>query len=341
MSEIRLDLLHNRYVLIAPERLYRPSSFESTATKDLNRTKCPFCEGNEHLTPNEIFAIRENSPNNTSWKTRVVPNLYNAVGVEQKEISTREGIFENIAGVGAHEVLIDSPNHDKDITELESRSIEFWLKSMINRIDDLKRDKRLIHLSIFKNYGQNSGATQIHPHTQLLALPIMPKNGLDFLKRNYGYYKKRGRGVVQDMVQNELFAKKRIVEDMENFTAFCPFASSFPFEVIIAPKREISTLTECREKEITELSKIIKSIFEKLHKELGRFDYNLYFNIAPLNSNFQNETYMPSISKNFRFTLRIVPRIYKLGGFELANEMCINPLLPEECAKLLKQRGIE
>ena len=337
MSEIRLDLLHNRYVLIAPKRLHRPDTFKSNAMEK-EKILCPFCEGNEHLTPDEIFAIRENEPNNRGWKTRVVPNLYNAVGVEQKESSKRNGMFESIAGVGAHEILIDSPNHNKDIVELDSISIGFWLKSIINRLEDLKKDKRLAYLSIFKNYGQNSGATQIHPHTQLLALPIMPKNELDFLKRNYGYYKEHNRGIMQDVVQNELFVKKRVIDELGSFTAFCPFASSFPFEVIIAPKNSTSTLSNCSDSEIIDFSLIIKSVFSRLHKQLDNFDYNLYFSIAPLNSNFQNEKYLSSIERNFRFSLRIIPRIYKLGGFELANDMAINPLPPEECAKLLRQK---
>ena len=341
MSEIRLDLLHNKYVLIAPERLHRPNTFKSEVIKKQKSAKCPFCEGNEYLTPHEIFALRENEPNNRGWKTRVVPNLYNALSIEQKKGSNRNGMFENFAGVGAHEVLIDSTNHDKDIVKQDTIAIELWLKSLTNRIDDLRRDKRLTYLSIFKNYGKDSGATQEHPHTQLLALPIMPKNELDFLKRNYAYYKEHDRGIVQDVMQNELFVKKRIIEELGNFTAFCPFASSFPFEVIIAPKRDISTLLECKDSEITDLSQIIKNTFKRLDMQLGKFDYNLYFNIAPLNSNFQNEIYMPSIEKNFRFTLRIIPRIYKLGGFELANEMSINPLSPEECTKLLKQEGVE
>jgi len=337
MSEIRLDLLHNRYVLIASKRLHRPDTYKNKPTEKRD-TQCPFCEGNEYLTPDEIFAIRENEPNRKGWKTRVVPNLYNAVEVEQKESSNRNGIFESIAGVGAHEVLIDSPNHDRDIVELDSTSIEFWLKSIINRLEDLKKDKRLIYLSVFKNYGQNSGATQIHPHTQLLALPIMPKNELDFLKRNYRYYQEHNRGIIEDVVQNELFVKKRVIEELGNFTAFCPFASSFPFETIIAPKKDISTLSNCSDSEITDLSLIIRNLFSKLHAQLGTFDYNFYFNIAPINSNFQNERYLSTLEKNFRFTLRIIPRIYKLGGFELANDMSINPLPPEECATLLKQK---
>ncbi len=335
MSEIRFDILHNRHVIIAPKRLHRPSTFSKTELKN-QTTKCPFCEGNESMTPDEIFAIRDGEPNSTGWKTRVVPNLYNALHVEQENGSKRAGFFETLNGVGAHEVLIDSTNHNKDIPKHDTIFIELWLKTLISRLDDLKKDIRLVYPSIFKNYGLNSGASQEHPHTQLLALPMMPKNELFFLRENYRYYKKHGRGILQDLVENELLAKERIIEESSEFVAFCPFASSFPFEVIIAPKSNISSLSNCNQNQISSFAQILKSSFAKLYTQLGEFDYNFYFKSAPLNSNFENEEYMQTIHKNFRFYLRIIPRVYKLGGFELANEMAINPLLPEECAKLLR-----
>ena len=336
MSNIRTDLLNDKYVLIAPERLHRPDFYQKTPQEG-DIKNCPFCDGHEDMTPSEIYAIRDNQPNSTGWKTRVVPNLYKAVQVELQSGSKMQGMFETIQGVGAHEVLIDSPNHDKDIVTLDTSHIELWLKSMIQRLEDLKRDRRLVHLSIFKNYGENSGATQKHPHTQIMALPIIPKNKLDFLKRNFDYYKRHGRGLVQDIVENEKISKdSRAIEEIGNFIAYCPFASSFPFEVTIAPLKGISSLELCNQEEISNLSFMIKTVFEKLHKQLGEFDYNLYFRLAPLNKNFENEEYLPHLEEIFRFTLHIIPRIYRLGGFELSTNMTVNPVSPEECARLLR-----
>jgi len=335
MSNIRLDLLHNKYILISPERLHRPDFYQHIPSKIATKN-CPFCEGHEDMTPNEIFAIRDNEPNSSGWKTRVVPNLYKAVQIEYEVDSKIEGIFEKIQGVGAHEILIDSPNHDEDIVNLDTLAIELWLNSMVKRKQDLKNDKRLIHLSIFKNYGQNAGATQEHPHTQLLALPVMPKDELDFLKRNFSYYKRHGRGILQDIIENERFSKdKRVVEELDNFIAFCPYASSFPFEVTIAPLKNISSIVYCDQGEISNLALIIKKVFEKLHKQLGQFDYNLYFRLSPLNRNFENEEYISSLRENFRFSIHIIPRIYRFGGFELSTNMAINTVPPEECATLL------
>ena len=335
MSEIRLDRISNQYVLIAPERLHRPNIKHLHKVKSTNST-CPFCEGNEALTPPEVFAMRENTPNHGGWETRVVPNLYKAVQVELENSSKRDGMFESMAGVGAHEILIDSPCHDCNLDTLGVDGINRWLKTIVVRIEDLKKDTRLIHLNIFKNHGFGAGATQQHPHTQILALPIMPKNDLDFMKRNMEYYRRHGRGKLEDIVQNELDAKKRVVEQVGDFVAFCPYASSYPFEVIIAPLKNISSLHKCSRNNIDELAKIIDRVFKALSKKLGNFDYNLYFSLPPLNENFENEEYMPYLDRNYRFYLRITPRIYRQGGFEISTGMAINSVLPKECARLLR-----
>lgn len=337
MSEIRRDRLHNQYVLIAPERLRRPDLHVSKK-EVFSGQRCPFCEGNETLTPPEIYAMRDNEANRPGWKTRVVPNLYKAVQVELEDRSRREGIFESIPGVGAHEVLIDSVCHECGIEELGAEGIENWLRSMIIRIDDLKRDTRLVHLSIFKNVGANAGATQEHPHTQILALPVTPQSELLLLERNMQYYRRHGRGKAEDIVENELADKKRIVEEVGDFVAFCPFASSFPFEVMIVPKRNLKSLEACSRDDVADLSLLIKDLFQKLKHQLGDFDYNLFFRLAPLNPNFENEPYMAYLDTNYRFTIRITPRIYRLGGFEIATGMAINPVPPEECAALLNTK---
>lgn len=338
MSEIRRDRIHNEYVLIAPERLRRPDLHTKCQKQKGSKTKCPFCEGNESLTPKELYAIRNNEPNSSGWKTRVIPNLYKAVQVELEDISLRDGLFEYIPGVGAHEILIDSPCHNCKIENLEVSDIENWLRSMIIRIDDLKKDRRLIYLSIFKNSGANAGATQDHPHTQILALPITPQSEQNFLEQNMRYYHRHGRGKIEDIVYNEIEAQERVIYNEGNFAAFCPYASGYPFEVMIAPKKNIVSLEKCSRDDIVSLSQCIKSVFEKLSAQLDDFDYNIYFSLPPINANFENESYIPYLHKNYRFSIRIIPRIYHLGGFEISTNMTINPVAPEECAALLNSK---
>ncbi len=339
MSEIRRDRLHNQYVLIAPERLHRPDFNQSEPQVHPKHYRCPFCEGNEAMTPSEIFAIRDNEANAPHWKTRVIPNLFKAVQIELEDVSRRRGMCESIPGVGAHEIIIDSPFHDMGIESFEPHAIELWLRTIIRRIEDLRHDQRLIYLSIFKNVGAHAGATQEHPHTQLLALPIMPRNEMVFLERNMDYYRRHGRGKLQDIVENEHHNKDRVIEELGNFIAYCPYASSFPFEVIIAPLRNISTLDGCSRDEISDLSRIMTRVFKKMRTQLGNFDYNLYFRMAPMNQSFENEAYIPYLHKNYRFALRIMPRIYRFGGFEISTGMYINPVAPEECAALLNSKA--
>jgi UDPglucose--hexose-1-phosphate uridylyltransferase len=334
MSEIRLDRMHNQYVIIAPERLHRPST-PSKNEEDLEQ-KCPFCEGNESLTPSEIYALRNNDANTPGWRVRVVANIYKAMQIELDHKSRREGIFESLPGVGAHEIVIETPCHDCDMKDLEPADIENWLRALIIRMDDLKKDMRLVYLSMFKNVGFNAGAALEHPHTQLLALPVMPQDETLFLERNMRYYRRHGRGILEDIVTNELREKVRVIEEIGSFIAFCPYASGFPFEVMIAPKRNISSLNKCSRSEVTDLSLLISKVFQSLDEQLGSFDYNLSIKIPPLNGNFENEEYIPYLEKNYRFHIRIIPRIYRLGGFEIATSTNINSVPPEECARLLR-----
>jgi len=334
MSEIRYDKIHNQYVIIAVERLHRPN-ISTTKTPKNSKKECPFCEGNESLTPPEIFAIRENEANKKGWKTRVIPNLYKALQIEEQNLSQRDGFFEYLKGFGAHEIIIDSPCHKKDFASFKKNEILNWLKTINVRISDLKNDKRLIEIVVFKNSGKNAGATQPHPHTQIIALPMMSKNSIDFLERNSKYYEIHGRGIIEDVAHNEKIASKRVIEQTDNFIAYCPYASSFSFEVIIAPLKVIPSTNRCSKEELIELSSILQSVFKMLKRQLDRFDYNITFHIAPLNEHFENEKYIKDIDKNFSFYIRIMPRIYMIAGFELSTHMSINSIEPEFCAKLL------
>jgi len=339
MSEIRRDRLHSQYVLIAPERMRRPDTLASTLAKSTLKT-CPFCEGNEKMTPPEIYALRENKANVRNWKVRVVPNLYKAVQVELEDYSKLTGMFESVPGVGAHEIVIDTPCHECRIVDLDTGQIKDWLSTIALRIADLRKDNRLVHISIFKNHGEHSGATQMHPHTQIIALPITPSNELNLLERHRQYYRRHGRSKVEDILENERLTGARIIAERGDFTAYCPYASAFPFEVIIAPRRALTNLDELNRDDMVNLANLMKVVFVRLDSQLGNFDFNLAFRLAPINCNFENAPYFPHLKHFFRFTIRIIPRIYRLGGFELSTGMLINPVEPEEAAKLLREAKI-
>lgn len=336
MSEIRRDRLHSQYVLVAPERMRRPDTLVVTPEKSTLKT-CAFCEGNEAMTPPEISAVRENEANAIHWKVRVVPNLYKAVQIEIEDHSKLVGMFESVAGVGAHEIVIDTPSHDSRMADLSAVEIRDWLSTIAVRITDLRQDNRLIHTSIFKNHGEHAGATQQHPHTQIIALPITPSNELSLLERHMQYYKRHGRSKVEDILENERLAEVRIISERGDFTAYCPYASAFPFEVIIAPRKALTNLDELDRDDMASLADLMKEVFARLDNQLGNFDFNVAFRLAPLNANFENAPYFPHVKDFFRFTIRIIPRIYRLGGFELSTGMIINTVEPEEAATLLRE----
>jgi UDPglucose--hexose-1-phosphate uridylyltransferase len=292
------------------------------------------------MTPPEIYAFRTKQTDISSWSVRVVPNLYKAVQIELGDESRVEGMFESRPGVGAHEILIDTPCHSCRMSQMDIDNIIEWLNAISNRVSDLRKDKRLIYLSVFKNQGESAGATQSHPHTQLIALPIMPHETLRLMERDLQYYRRHGRGKVEDLLENELLEGTRIVARKGNFVAFCPYASSYPFEVIIVPRKALMTLDQLNRDEIFQLATLTKEVMQRLDIELGDYDFNMAFNMAPLNSNFENEPYFPYLKKYYRMTIRIMPRIYRLGGFELSTGLLINPVTPEEAAQLLREAKI-
>ncbi|RMA97706.1 galactose-1-phosphate uridylyltransferase [Hydrogenothermus marinus] len=333
MSEIRYDLINDEYVIIAPERLRKPDSFkEKKEIKEISIKDCPFCPGNEHLTPNEIYSLRDGN----KWKVRVVPNLYKALKIEAPLISTQIGIFEKIEGFGAHEVIIDTPRHLFKMNDFTLEEYYNWLYVIRERAVDLKKDTRLIYLVFFKNQGKLAGASQSHPHTQLIALPIVPKSSLWILKRAFNYYKEHGRTIFEDIITNEEFENKRVIISTDFFIAFAPFASSFPFEIMIIPKKQKSSIIDLDNQDLKELSNILKKVIDALYEELGDFDFNISFGNPPINKNFEIEEFFEDIKYFWRFYIRIMPRIYRLAGFELSTNMKINPVLPEKVATLLR-----
>jgi UDPglucose--hexose-1-phosphate uridylyltransferase len=343
MSDIRYDLIHDEYVIIAPERLRRPDCFfidaDSRKPGRDDRGKCPFCPGNEKMTTKEIFSIRDSGePDTPGWRTRVVPNLYKAVQIESPWRSEDAGLYEKWAGFGAHEVIIDTPEHKERMDGWSLQEYGDWLRTLRYRVMELRKDIRLVHMSIFKNHGHYGAATQSHPHTQLIALPVVPKIKRESLRHALYFYREHGRSRYATVIGKELHERERVVCESGRFVAICPFASAFPFEVAIysLEERKIS-LSEFDDGDIEELSEILSEVFEALYLQLGNFDFNILFDIPPLQKNYATEEFFDDLPDIWRFSIRIVPRIYRMGGFELGSGMMINPVAPEEAAKLLRK----
>jgi UDPglucose--hexose-1-phosphate uridylyltransferase len=337
MSEIRYDRMHDTHVIIAPERLNRPdcgTSFKIIESAGV----CPFCEGNESMTPPEIFAIRESASfaNESGWQTRVVPNLYKAVQIEAPH-QHHYGMFEYWEGFGAHEIVIDTPAHHTSMTQWCETEIELWLKTLQQRVGDLRRDHRIVYLSLFKNEGQLAGSTQDHSHTQIIGLPLIPKEHAQRYRREYDYYKATGKAILESILEYEKEDGRRIVAKQGDFTAYCPYASAYPFEVMISSQKELGHIDTLNNISIQEIASLLLSMLKRIERQLGSFHFNLWVATPPLQETSIGSDEYSNINKYDRFAIRIMPRIYKYGGFEISNSVMINPVSPEVAAKLLRE----
>lgn len=338
MSEIRYDKMQDTHVLISPERLHRPDcrpNFEDEAGERV----CPFCEGNESMTPPEIFALRtpESFANEAGWQTRVVPNLYKAVQIETP-YEHHCGLFEHWDGFGAHEIIIDTPEHYTSMTQWDEAVLKQWLRTLGARVSDLRRDHRISYISLFKNEGALAGSTQEHSHTQLIGLPLIPKLEKERYLRNHEHFKSTGKAMLEFMLlQEEQDEDRRIISRNGDFTAFCPYASAYPFEVMISSKKALGQIDTLSEGSISELAPLLLETLKKLKRQLGCFDFNLWISTPPMQKESLGEELLSCVDESMRFSIRIMPRLYRHGGFEAGTGLIINPVLPELAARLLRE----
>src|SRR3989338_11393257 len=231
MSELRKDPVIGRWVRISTERARRPHDF-AAATVPFTEKPCPFCHSKEHDTPEEIFSIRAASskPNQAGWDVRVVPSIAPVLKVEDKINRRGRGMYDMMDGIGAHEIIVETPNHISDISMLDENQIAKVLTAYVERIKDLEKDARFKYVLIFKNHGVIAGAGIIrHSRSQIIAMPINPKRVKEELEGAKKYFAYKERCIFCDLLKQELEVKKRIVYDSDGFIAITPFASRFPF----------------------------------------------------------------------------------------------------------------
>ncbi|MDD2789168.1 MAG: UTP--glucose-1-phosphate uridylyltransferase [Sulfurimonas sp.] len=338
MSQIRYDRLRDAHVIIAPERLHRPDCNIQTRERRAEKKVCPFCEGNEALTPPEIFAKRsfKSFANEKGWQTRVVPNLYKAVQIEATH-QHHFGLFEYWEGFGAHEIIIDTPEHHTSMTEWSEENVIAWLQTLRIRVADLRRDHRIAYLSLFKNEGELAGSTQEHSHTQLIGLPLIPKAQKEEYQNAYVHYKHHKHSLFEELLAHEEEEAVRMIESEGDFSAYCPYASAYPFEVVLGSKKALGQIDTLSDASIEELAPLLLRILKKLKAQLGSLDFNLAISTPPLQESGFESDLLASVDEIYRFSIRIMPRIYKFGGFEHSTGVIINPVAPELAAKLLRE----
>ena len=341
MPEFRKDPIIGRWVIVATERARRPTDFvpHSVSEDKMTEPPCPFCEGKEDQTPPpEIFAIRNpgTKPGTPGWRVRVVPSVSPVLKVEGKIERHGRGIYDVINGIGAHEIIVETPQHIYNMADLPEEQITDSITAYVERIKDLGRDPRFKYALLFKNYGLAAGSGKIrHAHSQLIAMPVNPIRLKDELVGSRQYFEYKERCIFCDVIKQELDTGKRIVADVDGFVAFAPFASRFPFEMWILPKKHSADFANLPVGDRAALARILKLALTKLKKALVDPPYNIILHTAPFR--MPKAGYWRTIDDDFHWHLEIMPRLTRTAGFEWGSGFYINPTPPEDAAKYLSE----
>jgi UDPglucose--hexose-1-phosphate uridylyltransferase len=338
LSELRKDPIIDRWVIIAAERGRRPTDYHSPRPTP-GGVACPLCVGNERMTPSEIWAVRPggSAPNGPGWQVRVVPNKYPALRVEGSAERRGLGNFDLMDGIGAHEIIIESPDHDWRMADGPPEAIAQVLLAWQLRLSDLYRDERLRYCVIFRNHGAEAGATLSHPHSQIMAIPVVPQRVKDKLQAAREYFERKERCIFCDVLNQELALGERVVIDNGRFVAFAPFASRFPFELAIYPKQHAHDFASIDEPGRLALAEVLQQCLLHLRPALGWPAYNFILNVSPNRVPRPGKPHFWStLQFDYHWHIEILPRVTHIAGFEWGTGFYINPVSPEEAARFLR-----
>jgi UDPglucose--hexose-1-phosphate uridylyltransferase len=335
MPELRKDPVVGRWVIISTERSRRPGHFALEAAPNGNRAASPFAEGREDMTPPEVYAERANGSarDTPGWSVRVVPNKFPALEIEGSLDRRGEGLYDKMNGVGAHEVVIETPDSERQLADLPVEQIQRVLVAWRERMRDLRKDTRLRYALVFKNHGAGAGATLEHSHSQIIATPIIPRMVQEELDGSRRYFELKERPVFSDIIDQETGEGqgRRVVVRSPRFIALAPFAPRFPFETWILPTaRRAAYHMIDDDGELLELAGILKDTLGRLNAALDSPPYNLILHTAPL-----AEPDLPY----YHWHLEIMPKLTRVAGFEIGSGFYINPTPPEDAAQFLRDVG--
>lgn len=329
MSIIRQDPTTREWVIIAAERKKRPHDHHQPIPVRPQPTEtgsCPFCPGHEASTPDEVFRLPDSG--GTGWAVRVTSNKFPALG-DRGGLERREPgpLFREMDGVGTHEVIVETPVHDRILPLMTDHEVADVLIAYQVRYRSLREDPRLKYIIIFKNHGEGAGTSLAHPHSQLVATPVPPM----LLRRKYevaiAHYDDTGRCLYCDIAEEERKAKSRVVLETDRFLVFHPFASRVPFETWIMPKRRQASFGQVQEEDLHELASVLRRTLRALYERLGDPDFNYIVHSAPIED--ENKEY-------YLWHVQILPRLTTIAGFELGSGIYVSTMLPEQSAAVIR-----
>lgn len=318
-TELRYDILSNKWIIISPKRGQRPDNFHGTEN-------CPFCDMSDQEEP-KFYFYKGKENKNKKWTTIILPNKFPIFEEDcEEEDCIENNFYTKKISPGFHDLIV-TREHDKFIPNLPISRIEEIFNCFKKLLIEYRESGIVKEVAIFHNKGEKAGASQIHPHCQALALPIIEgeyRSELDNFKK---FYSKNSKCLNCEINKIELNNKSRIIAENDDFLAFSPFASNVPFQIIIAPKRHMSSFDEINDKETKSLSKMFKKMLLKYDKGFNNPDYNFFLHNAPLDKDYPY----------FHWYWSLSPRITYFGGLELGFGLEISSMTPEEQARKLRK----
>jgi len=327
MSEIRKDYATPTWVVFSAARSQRPGAFRN-ARDATPKADCPFCEGHERMTPPEVLAYRDaGTADGPGWRIRCVPNKFPALEPSGEVREHRDGLLVSVDGVGAHEVIVESPDHDGHLATLQEAQVEDVLRAYHERHRSLAADRRVRYVQIFKNHGERAGASFSHPHSQIIAIPIVPLRILEEIEGIRAHGADREGGCLYcEILRREHEIGRRIVVEDDSFVALEPFAARFPFETWILPKAHERTFESISDSERRALARSLKDVLGRLYRVLDDPSFNYYIHTAPVREH----------EATYHWHLEITPHLTEIAGFERGTGFYINPVVPEDAAAILR-----
>jgi len=323
VAELRKDPTTRRWAIIATERVKRPNELVKKKGGAKTKRPCPFDPGSEELAAGIEYPHFKQPEKYKVW---VVPNMYPALSYEGLPSTTIKGPFTTINAVGGHEVFVDSAKHNARLMTMKPVELEAILNGYRERYKFWIDDNRVKYVLIFKNYGQAAGASLAHPHSQLAATPVVPPRVVEEMEKGERHYKDHKRCILCDLIRDEIALGKRVAMMNDRFIVICPFASRFPFETMILPRKHSSNFMDISDADIESLAEIMSRLFKRMGLLLDDPAYNYLLHVAP--------QYAPNL-RFYHWHIEIIPRLTAVAGFEWGAGIYINPTPPEEAAKEL------
>ncbi len=343
MSEFRWDPLRRAWVITETGRSRQPREF-IVNRQQVSMTACPFCPGQEMKTPPEVYAQRDGSrpANSPDWQVRVVPNKFPILRIEGNLEPQQYGLYRNMRGIGAHEVIIETPDHHRSLDQLDLGETTRVLQAYRARLLDLRKDTRFHYLQIFKNHGVEAGAPLPHSHSQLMAVPTTPPITRNELNACREHFHSTARCLICDLIAQEIADDRRVVSNDGRFLTIAPYASCSPFELRLYPLQHNHDFALQNDAELAACAAALQDVLRRLRRLLNDPPYNFVLHTAPpAHPQPGKPEAWKTLAEDYHWHIELFPRLSQIAGFEWGSGFFINPLPPEDAARFLRETDPE